>query len=75
MSSEKLLERARRILRLKHYAYRTEQRYLAWIRRFILYHSKRHPIHMGQAEIEAFLTYLAVKEKVAAATHTVPASF
>ena len=68
MSSEKLLERARRVLRLKHYAYRTEQRYLAWIRRFILFHSKRHPIHMGQAEIEAFLTHLAVKEKVAAAT-------
>ena len=68
MSSEKLLARARRILRLKHYAYRTEQRYLAWIRRFILFHSKRHPIHMGQAEIEAFLTHLAVKEKVAAST-------
>ncbi len=68
MSSEKLLERARRVLRLKHYAYRTEQRYLAWIRRFILFHSKRHPIHMGQEEIEAFLTHLAVKEKVAAST-------
>ena len=68
MPSEKLLERARRVLRLKHYAYRTEQRYLAWIRRFILFHSKRHPIHMGQAEIEAFLTHLAVKEKVAAST-------
>ncbi|MCK4793788.1 MAG: phage integrase N-terminal SAM-like domain-containing protein [Desulfobacteraceae bacterium] len=47
MPSEKLLERARRVLRLKHYAYRTEQRYLAWIRRFILFQSKRHPIHMG----------------------------
>jgi integron integrase len=68
MSSEKLLERTRRILRRKHYAYRTEQRYLARIRRFILFHSKRHPVHMGRAEIETFLTHLAVKEKVAAAT-------
>ena len=68
MSSEKLLERTRRILRRKHYAYRTEQRYLAWIRRFILFHSKRHPVHMGQAEIETFLTHLAIKEKVAAST-------
>jgi len=68
MSSEKLLERTHRILRRKHYAYRTEQRYLAWIRRFIFFHSKRHPIQMGKAEIEAFLIHLAVKEKVAAST-------
>ena len=68
MSSEKLLYHARAILRRKHYAYRTEQRYLAWIRRFILFHSKRHPTHIGQAEIEAFLTHLAIKEKVAAST-------
>jgi integron integrase len=66
--SEKLLDRTRRIMRRKHYAYRTEQRYLAWIRRFILFHNKRHPTHMGRLEIEAFLTHLAVKEKVAAAT-------
>ena len=68
MPSEKLLEHVRTVLRCKHYAYRTEQRYLAWIRRFILFHGKRHPVHMGQAEIEAFLTHLAVKEQVAAAT-------
>jgi len=66
--SEKLLDRARRIMRRKHYAYRTEQRYLAWIRRFILFHNKRHPAHMGRLEIESFLTHLAVKENVAAAT-------
>jgi integron integrase len=65
---EKLLDRARTILRRKHYAYNTEQRYLAWIKRFILFHGKRHPIHMGRLEIEAFLTHLAVKEQVAAAT-------
>jgi integron integrase len=68
MSSEQLLEQARRVLRRKHYAYRTEQSYLAWIRRFIHFHGKRHPVHMGQAEIEAFLTHLALKEQVAAAT-------
>ncbi len=65
---EKLLDRARAILRRKHYAYNTEQRYLAWIKRFILFHGKRHPVHMGRLEIEAFLTHLAVKEQVAAAT-------
>jgi integron integrase len=65
---QKLLDRTRAILRRKHYAYNTEQRYLAWIRRFILFHRKRHPIHMGRPEIETFLTHLAVKEKVAAAT-------
>ncbi len=66
--AKKLLDRARSILRRKHYAYNTEQCYLAWIRRFILFHGKRHPVHMGRLEIEAFLTHLAVKEKVAAAT-------
>jgi integron integrase len=68
MSAQKLLDRTRQVLRRKHYAYRTEQRYLAWIKRFIFFHGKRHPAHMGKPEIEAFLTHLAVKEKVAAAT-------
>jgi integron integrase len=68
MSSDKLLDRTRKILRRKHYAYSTEQRYLAWIKRFIFFHGKRHPTHMGRAEIEAFLTHLAVKDKVAAST-------
>jgi integron integrase len=66
--SEKILDRTRRILRRKHYSYRTEQRYVSWIRRFILFHGKRHPIHMGRAEIEAFLSHLAEKEIVAAST-------
>jgi len=68
LSSENLIERTRHILRRKHYAYRTEQCCLAWIKRFILFHGKRHPAHMAKAEIEAFLTDLAAKEKVAAAT-------
>jgi len=55
-------------IRLKHYAYRTEQTYVQWIRRYILFHNKRHPNQMGVPEIEAFLTHLAVQEHVAAST-------
>jgi len=49
-------------MRTAHYSYRTEQPYIHWIKRFILFHNKRHPLEMGLPEIEAFLTYLAVKE-------------
>jgi len=55
-------------MRLKHYSYRTEQSYVDWIRRFILFHGKRHPREMGAPELEAFLTHLAVHENVAAST-------
>jgi GR25 family glycosyltransferase involved in LPS biosynthesis len=65
---KKLLEQARDILRIKHYSYRTEESYLAWMRRYILFHNKRHPKEMGSIEIEAFLSHLAVNEKVAAST-------
>ena len=64
----KLLDQARSTLRRKHYSYQTEKCYLAWIRRFILFHNKKHPKTMGQKEIEAFLTHLAVEGKVAAST-------
>ena len=53
---------------MKHYSIRTETQYLQWIRRFILFHDKRHPRDMGAAEVEAFLTHLAVEGRVAAAT-------
>jgi integron integrase len=66
--AEKLVYRTRRIMRRKHYSYHTEKRYVSWIRRFIRFHSNRHPVHMGRAEIEAFLTHLAVKDRVAAST-------
>ncbi len=66
--SSKLLDQVRDVLRLKHYAIRTEDAYVDWIRRFILFHNKRHPAEMGAAEINAFLTHLAVKENVAAST-------
>ncbi len=67
-SSPKLLDRVRETLRRKHYSYRTEQAYVRWIKRFILFHNKRHPKGMGIPEIEAFLTHLAVHEQVAAST-------
>jgi len=65
---KKLLDQVRDAVRLKHYSYRTEQTYVQWIRRYILFHDKRHPQEMGVPEIEAFLTHLAVQEQVAAST-------
>ena len=64
----KLLDRVRETLRVKHYSIRTEQTYLSWIRRYILFHDKRHPRTMGTPEIGAFLTHLAVHDNVAAST-------
>jgi integron integrase len=66
--SKKLLEQVSDALRVKHYAYRTEQSYLDWIRRYILFHNKRHPKDMAEPEVEAFLTHLAVEGNVAAST-------
>ncbi len=65
---KKLLDQVREAIRLKHYSYRTEETYVQWIRRYILFHDKRHPKDMGVPEIEAFLTHLAVTQEVAAAT-------
>jgi len=62
------LNRCHEILRLRHYALRTEECYLQWIKRFILFHGKRHPAEMGAREIEAFLTHLAVHGQVSAST-------
>jgi integron integrase len=67
----KLLDQVRERLRFKHYSLRTEQTYLFWIRRFILFHNKRHPREMGATEVEAFLTYLAVKRDVSASTQNI----
>lgn len=64
----KLLDRVRDKTRVKHYSIRTEQTYVDWIRRFILFHGKKHPGKMGAAEVEAFLTHLAVVGKVSAST-------
>ncbi len=66
--ARKLLDQVRDVLRAKHYSYRTEEAYVDWIRRFILFHNKRHPAEMGAPEIQAFLTYLATERKVSAST-------
>jgi integron integrase len=65
---KKLLDQLRDTLRRKHYSIRTEQAYTSWVRRFILFHGKRHPRTMGGEEVTAFLTHLAVERKVAAST-------
>jgi hypothetical protein len=67
-AAPKLLDRVRWHLRVKHYSIRTEKTYLDWIRRFILFHGKRHPAEMGEEEIAAFLSHLAIEERVAAST-------
>jgi integron integrase len=67
-SANQLLYQLRSTLQLKHYAYSTQNAYVNWVRRFVIFHGKRHPTRLGQAEIEAFLTFLAVKQEVAAAT-------
>lgn len=64
----RLLDVARRRLRLKHYSLRTEEAYLGWIKRFVRFHGKRHPREMGPPEVEAFLTHLAVEGRVSPST-------
>ena len=62
---KKLLDQVSEALRTKHYAYRTEETYVDWIKRYILFHKKRHPKDMGAEEIREFITYLATERKVA----------
>jgi site-specific recombinase XerD len=62
----KLEEQLKNAIRLKHYSYRTEESYVGWYRRYVLWHGKRHPAEMGTAEVEAFLTHLAVNRGLAA---------
>ena len=64
----KLLDQVRDAIRTRHYSYRTEEAYVGWIRRFILFHGKRHPAEMGPPEITRFLTALAVDRHVSAST-------
>jgi Phage integrase, N-terminal SAM-like domain len=64
----RLLDRVRAALRARHYSRRTESTYVAWIRRYILFHDKRHPSEMGAPEITRFLSSLAVEGNVAAST-------
>ena len=65
---KKLLDQLRDAIRAKHYSYRTEQTYIDWCKRYILFHNKRHPAEMGIGEIQAYITYLATNRNVAAST-------
>jgi len=64
----KLLDQVREAIRMRHYSMRTEEAYVSWIKRFILFHGKRHPLEMGEDEITRFLSALAVHEQVSAST-------
>jgi len=64
----RLLDRVRQAIAARHYSRRTEKAYVHWIKRYIFFHAKRHPLEMGAAEVTEFLTALAVKGKVAAST-------
>lgn len=64
----RLLDRVRAALRIRHYSRRTEDTYVGWIRRYILFHGKRHPAEMGAPEVTRFLSALAVDGNVAAST-------
>jgi site-specific recombinase XerD len=66
--SKRLLDRVRDAIHLKGYSVRTEEAYGDWIKRFILFHDKRHPQEMGYSDVRAFLLHLATKEGVAAST-------
>ena len=66
----KLLEQVRIALRTRHYSLRTEDTYLSWIKRFILFHGKRYPRDMGVQEVHQFLSHLAVEGQVAASTQS-----
>jgi integron integrase len=67
-SAPRLLDQVRDKIRLKHYSIRTEQAYTDWVKRFVLFHKKRHPKDMSAGEVEQFLTHLAVAGKVSAST-------
>lgn len=69
-AAPKLLDQVRARIRVKHYSIRTEDQYVLWIKRFILFHGKRHPRELGAAAVEAFLSDLAVNGRVAAATQS-----
>jgi hypothetical protein len=65
---KRLLVLVREAIRRKHYSKRTEEAYIYWIKRYIFFHKKRHPLEMANTEVEAFLTHLAIKKQVSAST-------
>jgi integron integrase len=68
LAEAKLLDRVKTEIKTRHYSRRTEQAYAGWIKRFIIFHNKRHPLEMGEKEINEFLTHLAVHGNVSAST-------
>ena len=68
LDSPKLLDRLRAEIRVRHYSIRTEEVYVDWARRFILYHNKKHPKDMGAEQVRDFLSHLAVERNVSAST-------
>ncbi len=68
LTSPKLLDRVRAAIRLRHYSQRTQESYVGWIRRFIIFHGKRHPSEMGGREVVAFLSDLALRRHVSGST-------
>jgi len=70
----RLFDEVRNVARMRHLSIRTEQAYVQWIRRFILFHQKRHPREMGETEIRVFISHLAVEGGITASTQTVALS-
>jgi site-specific recombinase XerD len=68
MGNRRLLDQVRDKIRLKHYSIRTEEAYIAWIKDYIIFNHKKHPIEMGATEISKYLTWLAIRKNVAAST-------
>ena len=68
MSKTKLLDEVRNVIRLRHYSPRTEESYVNWIRKYVLYHNKKHPRDMGEKEIRDYLNYLSLTQNVSYST-------
>lgn len=64
----KLIDQVRYALRTRHYSFKTEKAYIDWIKKYIFFHNKQHPLELGERHINRFLTHLAVQKKVAAST-------
>ena len=71
MPTPKLLDQVRSVARMRHLSLSTERAYVGWIRRFILFHNKKHPKEMAEKEIRQFISDLAVNAKISASTQTV----
>jgi integrase len=74
MPTPRLLDQVRTVVRTKHFSLSTERAYVGWIRRFILFHHKKHPREMAETEIRQFISHLAVDARVSASTQTVALS-